>query len=83
MSGVSWREAKPMVIAVSCLSPVNTHTLIPACLNAAMLWGTPYSKSIIHKEQLLLHLQQQKLSKYAQADGKGWNYTSFDVYVCV
>ena len=45
ISCVSWREAKPMLMAVSCLSPVNTHTFIPACLRVAMLSGTPYKLS--------------------------------------
>ena len=41
---VSWRQANPMLIAVSCLSPVNIHTFIPASFRLAMASGTPWGR---------------------------------------
>mmetsp|Transcript_21214 Transcript_21214/g.47118 ORF Transcript_21214/g.47118 Transcript_21214/m.47118 type:complete len:203 (-) Transcript_21214:212-820(-) len=34
-------QATAMLIAVSSLSPVSTHTLTPACTIISMAWGTP------------------------------------------
>ena len=41
MSFVSSLQDLPMFTAVSCLSPVSTHTFIPACIKVFMVLGTP------------------------------------------
>ena len=41
ISGVSSSQERAMLIAVADLSPVNTHTLIPARSNAWIVEGTP------------------------------------------
>lgn len=38
--GLRSLQAKAILIAVSCLSPVRTHTLIPASCRASMVSGT-------------------------------------------
>ena len=40
LSSIRWEE-KPMLMAVSCLSPVNTHTFMPASFKLSMASGTP------------------------------------------
>lgn len=42
MLAVSCREEKPMLMAVSCLSPVRIHTFIPASRRLAIVLGTPW-----------------------------------------
>jgi len=45
------RHTYPMLIAVSCLSPVNTHILRPACASLSMHSGTWNAKNISLKHQ--------------------------------
>ena len=40
-----------MLMAVSCLSPVSTHTLMPALRRVAMLSGTPYIGLVMYAAQ--------------------------------
>mmetsp|Transcript_18807 Transcript_18807/g.45094 ORF Transcript_18807/g.45094 Transcript_18807/m.45094 type:complete len:209 (-) Transcript_18807:187-813(-) len=41
ISSLSRAQLVPMLMAVSCLSPVSIHTLIPACVSAEIASGTP------------------------------------------
>lgn len=41
MSSLNKRQLIPMLIAVSCLSPVKTQILIPASCNVWIVSGTP------------------------------------------
>jgi hypothetical protein len=69
MSRVSSEHENPTLIAVSCLSPVNIHTFIPASLSDAIVSGTPccwtqHTQKIIKSSEVRVPVRSLAIEHY-------------------